>query len=87
MTQPIRQHRREIWASLCLSYDTVSDILWRAALDGGQAAGTCSKCGQLMKPRQPEEHAGRMHYEACCMGCGRVVEGLGPRLPKPTKGV
>jgi hypothetical protein len=37
MTQPTRQHRREIWASLCIGYDTVSDILWRAALDGGQA--------------------------------------------------
>lgn len=85
MTQPTREHRREIWARLCIGYDFVSHILWTQALDAGQHVGVCSRCNQPMKPRQPEERARRMFYPAECTGCGREVEGMGPRPEKPKK--
>lgn len=88
MSQPTRQHRREIWASLCIGYDAVSDILWRQAIDANQPVGTCSKCQQLMRPMPPEERGRRWFYTARCANtmCRREVEGMGPRPPKPVKG-
>jgi predicted amidophosphoribosyltransferase len=86
MTQPRTQHRREIWASLCIGYDAVSGLLWQQAIDFNQPVGTCSKCGQLMRPLPPETHGKRVVYPARCAGCGREVEGMGPRPEKPKKG-
>jgi hypothetical protein len=85
MNQPTREHRREIWSSLCIGYDAVSGIEWAKALDGGQAVGTCSACQQLLKPLPPEEVGHRVVYPARCVGCGREVSGMGPR-PAKAKG-
>lgn len=85
MSQPTSQHRREIWPGLCLSYGVVSGIEWAKAIDAGQAVGTCSRCQQLMKPLAPEQRERRVVYPARCVGCGREVQGLGPRPPKPEK--
>jgi hypothetical protein len=86
MTQPTREHRREIWSSVCLSYGVVSDILWRERLTTGQAVGTCSHCQQLLKPLEPEQVGPRPVYPARCIGCNREVLGVGPRPAKPKKG-
>lgn len=81
MTQP-SAHRRDIWPGLCIGYDAVSHILWCEALDAGQGVGTCTTCQQLIKPMAPEQRGARMFYPARCVGCGREVEGQGPRPPK-----
>lgn len=82
MTQPTRQPRREIWAGLCIGYDAVSDILWRQAMDASHPVGTCTRCGGLMKPREPQQRGRRSFYEAVCSCCGHEVEGQGPRPKK-----
>lgn len=82
MTQPTSEHRREIYGRLCLSYGVISDILWREAIDLHQPVGICGTCGQLMRPLLPEKRGQRWHYPARCAGCGREVEGQGPRVPK-----
>lgn len=91
MTQPTREHRRDISHRLCLSYDVVSDILWRQALAEHQPVGTCTRptraghCGGLMRGLEPEQRGQRMFYPAKCRTCGREVEGQGPR-PAKAKG-
>lgn len=86
MSQPTGQHRREIWPSLCLSYGIVSGLLWAEAIANNQPVGTCARCGQLMRPLTPEQVRERVVYPARCAGCGREVEGMGPRVEKPKKG-
>jgi hypothetical protein len=86
MTQPAREHRREIYARLCLSYGVISDILWRDAMDTHHPVGNCSRCPGLMKPREPQQRGRRMFYEAYCALCGHEVEGQGPRPAKQQKG-
>lgn len=78
--------RREIWPSLCIGHDAVSGLLWQQAIDGNQPVGTCSICGQFMRPQPPEQVRARIVYPARCAGCGREVEGMGPRPEKPKKG-
>ena len=80
------QHRREIWSSLCIGYGVVSGLLWREAIDTNQPVGTCSACSQLMRPLEPEHRGNRIVYPARCAGCGREVEGMGPRVEKSKKG-
>lgn len=82
MTQPTIQHRQDIHRRVCLSYGVVSDLLWREAMETRQPVGNCTRCGGLMRPEEPYEAARRMHYPARCAGCGREVEGKGPRPPK-----
>lgn len=86
MTQPTRAHRHDIHPRLCLSYGIVSGLLWQDAIDTCQPVGTCTRCGGLMRPGPAEERARRMFYPARCAGCGREVEGQGPRPPKEAKG-
>jgi len=85
MTQPTVQHRQDISRAVCSSYGVVSDILWREALETRHPVGTCTRCGGLMRPEEPEQRGRRMFYPARCANaaCGREVEGQGPRPPKP----
>jgi len=85
VTQPRSEHRREIWPSMCIGYGVVSGIEWARALDAGLAVGTCSRCGQLMKPLPAEQQGARIVYPARCAGCGREAQGMGPRVEKPKK--
>jgi predicted amidophosphoribosyltransferase len=85
MTLPTR-HRREIWSSLCIGYDAVSGLLWQEAIDANQPVGTCSRCGQFMRPLDPDKVGQRVVYPARCAGCGREVEGMGARPERPKKG-
>ncbi len=82
MTQPTREHRREIYARLCLSYGVISGLLWQEAIDLRQPVGNCSVCPGLMRPGTPEQRGRRMHYPARCAVCGREGECQGPRVPK-----
>lgn len=94
MTQPTVQHRQDIHRRVCSSYGVVSDILWREAMDLRQPVGTCTACGGLMRPMEPERigpepregetDRRRVAYPARCAGCGREVEGQGPRVQKQT---
>lgn len=86
MTQPTAQHRREIWPALCLGYGVVSGLLWQQAIDANQFVGNCSTCPGHMKPLPAEQRGPRVVYPARCGGCGREVEGMGPRPAKPQKG-
>lgn len=89
MSQPTRQHRREIWSSLCIGYDTISDILWRQAMEAGQIVGTCRKrlpdsgteCGQPLRPGQPYEKGRVTWYPAECP-TGHETAAHGARPPK-----
>lgn len=76
------ESRREIWPALCLSYGIVSGLLWAEAIAGNRPVGTCSRCGQFMRPQPPEQVGQRIVYPARC-ACGREVEGMGPRVEKP----
>lgn len=86
MTQPTREHRQDIHRRVCLSYGVISDIEWHRAIDTREPVGNCTNCGDLMRPETPYENARRMHYPARCAGCGREVEGKGPRPSKSEKG-
>jgi hypothetical protein len=86
VSQQNAQHRREIWASLCIGYGVVSGIEWDRALAADQAVGTCSACQGVMKPLPAENRGQRVVYPARCAGCGREVEGMGPRVERPPKG-
>jgi hypothetical protein len=92
MTQPTRQHRREIWRSLCTGYDTVSDILWRQAMTANQPVGTCGRlgatglaCGQPLRPGEPYEVGNLWWYPADC-AAGHETAAHGARPEKTTKG-
>lgn len=86
MTQPTVQHRQDISRRVCTAYGVISYIEWRKALDLREPVGNCTRCGGLMRPEEPEQRGARMFYPARCAGCGREVEGQGPRVPKPKKG-
>ena len=85
MTQPTAQHRQDIHRRVCLSYGVISDLLWRDAINTRQPVGVCTECGGLMRPGTPEERSRRWFYPARCAGCGREVEGKGPRPGKEAK--
>ena len=76
------EHRQEISHRLCLSRGIVSGLLWAEAIDGHQPVGTCTACSDLMLPLPPEEIGPRLVYPARCRGCGREVQGVGPRPAK-----
>lgn len=82
MSHPHAQPRHEIWRSLCVAYGVVSGIEWDRALAAGLAVGTCSACQGVMKPLPAEPRGRRVVYPARCAGCGREVEGMGPRVEK-----
>jgi hypothetical protein len=92
MSQPQRAHRREIWASVCIGYDVVSDILWRAAMAAGQHVGTCGRlnttgvaCGQPLRPGEPYEQGPVWWYPAAC-ALGHETAAHGARPEKAKKG-
>lgn len=92
MSQPTRPHRREIWSSLCIGYDTVSGLLWQQARDNGQHVGTCRKllasgleCGQPLRPGEPYEQGRVVWYPADC-AAGHETAAHGARPERPKKG-
>jgi hypothetical protein len=87
VTSPGR-HRREIWPSLCIGHDTVSDILWRQAIADGQPVGTCSRtsesgmaCGRPLRPGEPYTVGQLVWYPASC-AAGHETAAHGARPPK-----
>lgn len=91
MNQPIKQHRREIWSSLCIGYDAISGLLWQQARDAGQPVGTChrrlrnnTECGRPLRPGEPYEVGRAIWYPAEC-DAGHETAGHGAR-PEKSKG-
>lgn len=55
---------------------------WLHARSAGEWVGTCRLCGDYLIPLPPDEHAGRIDYEAACRNrqCRYVLLAPGGRV-------
>lgn len=95
MTQPAAQQHDGLFRRVVANGEIVHNEWMRVRAEGG-FVGTCRTCGDYLIPAAPDEHTGRIDYQADCRSdtCratllspgGRVMRGTTTRslLPKGT---
>lgn len=88
MTLPLTgrpDHRGGLWTKVKDGDGCVHDGAWRTAMALLEHVGTCRRCGQPLKPREPERlPGGRWQYPAVCTGAGCDYD-TAAHGPRPAK--